>query len=120
MELTTPGPRSLPHNTNGTLLHHRNPPRTTSSAGVLGGDRFPGFDRSSLANAAVGTRLLRFGARHQGAPMAIESVAGYARRDMNESQEGAASGFVLGVLIIGSLYWDPERDACGETSRCGQ
>ena len=32
-----------------------------------------------------------------------------ARRDMNVSQDAAVSGFSLGVLIIGSLYWDSER-----------
>ena len=30
---------------------------------------------------------------------------------MNALQGAAASGFSLGVLIIGSLYWDRERDA---------
>ena len=30
---------------------------------------------------------------------------------MNALQDAAASGFSLGVLIIGSLLWDPERDA---------
>lgn len=30
---------------------------------------------------------------------------------MNVLQDAAASGFSLGVLIIGSLYWDPDRDA---------
>ena len=32
------------------------------------------------------------------------------RGDMNASQD-AVGGFSLGVLIIGSLFWDPERDA---------
>ena len=39
----------------------------------------------------------------------LEFVAAYIRRDMNASQDDVASGFSLGVLIIGSLYWDCKR-----------
>lgn len=34
---------------------------------------------------------------------------------MNASRDNAAIGFSLGVLIIGSLYWDPERAAWRRT-----
>ena len=39
----------------------------------------------------------------------LKSVAAYIRRDMNASQDDVASGLSLGVLIIGSLYWDCKR-----------
>ena len=41
--------------------------------------------------------------------MMLKSVAAYIRRDMNASQDDVASGLSLGVLIIGSLYWDCKR-----------
>ena len=45
------------------------------------------------------------------APMIHGDHRRYTRRAMNAPQDAAASGFSLGVLIIGSLLWDPERDA---------
>ena len=34
---------------------------------------------------------------------------GYTSREMKTSEDAATSGFSLGVLVIGSLRWDPER-----------
>ena len=82
----------------GPIVHQQQPPLEPDAASGTSGIRPENRGRIRAAGSKA-------------APMTHGDHRRYTRRAMNALQDAAASGFSLGVLIIGSLLWDPERDA---------